>query len=117
MKIDGSVIGHVPDCLAIVLARLLDSSMVNNITGIKTGPPRYSPDGVWVVGEGIELPCEYVLHGAKQDRLPVRATLGQAQNERGQESRKELNKRLTLILVLYIITTLLLDLLHVLYKF
>ena len=46
VKIDDRIIGNVPDCLAVVLAPLLDSGRVTNITGTITGPPRSSPDGV-----------------------------------------------------------------------
>ena len=56
---DGSVIRHVPDGLAAVLAPLLDSGTVTSVTGTTTGPPRSAAEGVWVVGGGIELPCEY----------------------------------------------------------
>ena len=87
MKIDDRIIGHVPDRLAVVLAPLLDSGRVTNITGTITGPPRSSPDGVWAISGGIELPCEYVLHGAKQDGSPVRRALRQAQSEK-KKSRK-----------------------------
>ena len=68
---DGSVIGHTLDGLAAVLAPLLDSGTVTSI-GTTTGPPRSAAEGVWAVG-GIELPCEYALHGAKKDRSHVRA--------------------------------------------
>ena len=61
---DGSVIGHVPDGLAVVLALLLDSGTVTSITGTITGPPRSAAEGVWAVGS-IELPCEYALHGER----------------------------------------------------
>ena len=67
---DGSVIGHVPDGLAAVLAPLLDSGTVTSI-GTTMGPPRSAAEGVWAVGGGIELPCEYALHGAKKDRSHV----------------------------------------------
>ena len=72
---DGSTIGHVPDCLAAVLAPLLYSGTMTSITRMITGPPRSAPEGVWSVGVGIELPCEYVLHGAKKDRSHVRTAL------------------------------------------
>ena len=75
VKIDDRIISHVPGRLAVVLAPLLDSGRVTNITGTITGPPRSSLDGVWAIGGGIELPCEYVLHGAKQDRSSVRTAL------------------------------------------
>ena len=77
---DGNAIGHVPNCLAGVLAPLLDSGMVTSITGTITGPPRSALEGVWVVGGGIELPCEYVLHGAKKDRSHVRTALRRSQD-------------------------------------
>ena len=77
---DGSVIGHVPDGLAAVLAPLLDSSTVTSITGTITGHPRSAPEGVWAVGGGIELPCEYALHGAKKDRSHVRTALRRSQS-------------------------------------
>ena len=74
---DGSVIGHVPDGLAAVLAPLLDSGTVTSVTGTITGPPR---SGVWDVGGGMELPCEYALHGAKKDRSHVRTALRRSQS-------------------------------------
>ena len=46
---DSSAIGHVPNCLAGVLAPLLDSGMVTSITGTIMGPPRSASEGVWVV--------------------------------------------------------------------
>ena len=30
--------------------------------------PRSAAEGVWAVCGGIELPCEYALHGTKKDR-------------------------------------------------
>ena len=72
---DGSVIGRVPDGLAAVLAPLLDSGTVTSITGTITGHPRSVPESVWTVGGGIELPCEYALHGAKKDRSHIRTAL------------------------------------------
>ena len=34
-----------------------------HITGSTTGPPRSAAIGTWTVGGGIELPCNYVMHG------------------------------------------------------
>ena len=56
---DGSVIGHVSDGLAAVLAPLLDSGTVTSVTGTITGPSRSVAEDVWAVGGDIELPCEY----------------------------------------------------------
>ena len=67
MKLDtnGSVIGHVLDGLAAVLAPLLDSGTVTSVTGTITRPPKSTAEGVWAVSGGIELPCKYALHSAK----------------------------------------------------
>jgi len=69
-----------------------------------TGPPRSSQDCVWTVVRGIELPCEYVLRGAKQDRSPVRTALRQAQTE--QKSRKRKRTEWTLVVVIVLRTVL-----------
>ena len=53
LNTDGSLIGHVPNSLAAVLAPLLDSSAVISVTGTITGPPRSAPEGVWSVGGGL----------------------------------------------------------------
>ena len=71
---DGSVIGHVPDGLAAVLAPLLASGTMTSVTGTTTGPPRSVAEGVWTDGGGIELPCEYALHSTKKDRMPINVT-------------------------------------------
>ena len=85
---DGSVIGHVPDGLAAVLAPLLDSGTVTSVTGTITRPPRPASEGVWAVGGGIELPCEYVLHGATKDRSHVRTALRRSQSTVKSRKRK-----------------------------
>ena len=77
---DGSVVRHVPDGLAAVLAPLLDSGTVTSVTGTTTGPPRSAAEGVWAVGGGIEVPCEYALHGTKKDRSHVRTVLRRSQS-------------------------------------
>ena len=64
---DGTAIGHVPDGLAAILAPLLDSDTVTSVTGTTMDPPTSAAKGVWAVGGGIELPCEYALHGTKKD--------------------------------------------------
>ena len=66
------------DRSAVILAPLLDGRIVTSITGTVTGPQRSAADGVWAVGGGLELPCDYVLHGAKKHRSSVSTTLRQA---------------------------------------
>ena len=85
---DGRVIGHVPDGLAVILAPLLDSGTVTSVTGTITRPPRSAAEGVWAVGGGIELPCEYALHGAKKDCSHVRTALRRSQSTVKSRKRK-----------------------------
>ena len=40
-----------------------------------TGDPRPVPEGKWVIGDGIEIPCKYKLHGLKIVKKEVRAAL------------------------------------------
>ena len=85
---DGSVIRHVPNGLTAVLAPLLDSGTVTSVTGMITGPPSSAAEGVWAVGGGIELPCEYALHGTKKDRSHVRTALRRSQSTVKLRKRK-----------------------------
>ena len=55
---------------------------IERTEGILTGVAGSAPEGVWVPGGGIELPCEYVLYGAKKYREIVRQTLRKVQKSR-----------------------------------
>lgn len=79
---DGSNVGHVPDALARILAPMLDGGVITRMEGTVTGVARSAPEGVWVPGGGIEIPCEYVLHGVKKDREKVRQMLRDTQKSR-----------------------------------
>ena len=83
---DGSSVGHVPDPLARVLASMLDGGEIERLKRIITGVARSAPEGVWVPGGGIELPCEYVLYGAQKDRDNVRQTLRELQKSRKEKT-------------------------------
>ena len=53
---------------------------MTSVTGTTNGLRRSATEGVWAVGGGIELPCEYALHGAKKDRSHVRTALRRLQS-------------------------------------
>ena len=40
-----------------------------------TGDPRPVPEGKWVFGSGIEIPCKYGLYGPKSVKKEVQAAL------------------------------------------
>ena len=69
------VVGHIPQPLSERLAPLLDSIEGLTITGTITGSSREAPEGRWVPGGGLELPCKYVVHGKKEHRTAVAEAL------------------------------------------
>ena len=61
----------MPDALSEMVFKLLSEWKVLNITTKITGKRRAS-EGTWVPGGGIEIPCTYVLYGAKIHKKYVR---------------------------------------------
>ena len=45
------------------------------IYDVITGKERKAPEGIWVLGGGIELPCKYYLYGPKLHKRFVRDAL------------------------------------------
>ena len=39
------------------------------------GAPQSAPEGIWVSGGGIEIPCKCVLHGRRKDSNSIRQVL------------------------------------------
>ena len=50
-------VGHVPEVLAAILFPLRKAWKVYEIQAKITGKSRRAPEGTWVLGEGIEIPC------------------------------------------------------------
>ena len=63
---DCSTVGHVPDALARVLAFMLDIDQLTHMEWFITAFLRSAPEGVWVPGGGMEIPCECILLGARK---------------------------------------------------
>lgn len=74
-------IGHVPDVLAQVLCPFLKDGTLTSMTGEVTGEARRAPEGTWVLGGGIELPCVYYIHGKKKDKQQVRKAIRKAESQ------------------------------------
>ena len=55
-----------------------------------TSVARSAPDGIWVPGGGIEIPCEYVLYGMKKDHEKVRQMLQNTEVEEAKARRLKL---------------------------
>ena len=57
VKRGSQVIGHVPERLARILSPMLEDGRIRRIDGCITGAERLAPEGIWMTGGGIELPC------------------------------------------------------------
>ena len=40
--------------------------------GGSTGPSRNAPEGIWVRGGGIEIPCRYKLYGLMKYKIKLK---------------------------------------------
>ena len=64
-KNSNKIVWHIPEPLAKILYPLMKSCKVYEITCTITGQSKKAPEGTWVLGGGIELPCRYFLYGPK----------------------------------------------------
>ena len=69
------IIGDVPETLAKTLFNFMKSQQIKIMVSEVTGYPRPAPEGKWVIGGGMEIPCKYRLYGPKSVKKEVRATL------------------------------------------
>ena len=67
-------VGHVPDAQANVLYRQFELGYIK-MTCIITGHSRAVPEGVWVQGGGIEIPCLYDVEIQEEVSRDVRKCL------------------------------------------
>ena len=70
---DATTVGHVPDSLAEVLYKPLLEKEIK-MTCRVSGQSRSAPEGVWVQGGGIEIPCFYEI-GVKKGLRSLRKEL------------------------------------------
>ena len=71
-KNSNKIVGHIPEPLAKILYPLMKSWKVYDITCTITGQSKKAPEGTWILGGGIELPCRYFLYGSKIRKREVR---------------------------------------------
>ena len=71
-KNSNEIVGHIPEPLAKILYPLMKSWKVYEITCTITGQSKKAPEGTWVLGGGIKLPCRYFLYGSKIRKREVR---------------------------------------------
>ena len=74
-----AVIGNIREPLAQILGPMLKDETVHSIVAKITGEKRRAPEGVWVQGGGIELPCKYFVYGPKKSKPRVKSELRKQQ--------------------------------------
>ena len=73
------VLGLVPDALSQIICPMLKDGTIERMTGEITGEERKAPEGTWVLGGGIELPCSYFIYGNRKKKADVRGKLRKAE--------------------------------------
>ena len=56
-----------------------EDGTIERMTGEITGEGRKAPEGTWVLGGGIELPCSYFIYGNRKKKADVRGKLRKAE--------------------------------------
>ena len=71
--------GHLPETLAAILFQLRKAWKVYEIQAKITGKSRRAPEGTWVLGGGMEIPCQYTIIEPKIHKKNCRKELRKAQ--------------------------------------
>ena len=69
-----TTVGHIPDTVANVLYRPFELGQIKVMCTI-TGQSRAAPEGTWVQGGGIEIPCLYDIKIQEEVSREVRKCL------------------------------------------
>ena len=65
--------------MAAILLPLRKAWKVYKIQAKITGKSRHAPEGTWVLGGGIKIPCQYTIIGPNIDKKNCRKDLRKAQ--------------------------------------
>ena len=55
-----------PDALSQIICPMSKDGTIERMTGEITGEERKAPEGTWVLGGGIELPCSHFIYGKRK---------------------------------------------------
>ena len=70
----------VPDSLAEILSPLMATWKILSVTAIVESNHRAAPEGIWVPGEGTEIPCTCKLYDAKKHKKNMRDIIKKAES-------------------------------------
>ena len=54
------------DALSQIVCPMSKDGTIERMTGEITGEERKAPEGTWVLGGGIELPCSHFIYGKRK---------------------------------------------------
>ena len=74
------IVGHVPETLAKKLFNFMKRQQIEITESEVIGDPRPAPEGKWVFGGGIEIPCKYRLYEPKSVKKRFELRLNDFQN-------------------------------------
>ena len=74
-KAEEVIVGRIPESLSEVLSPLMDCSTIIRITAIIDAEHRRVPEGTWIPGEGIEIPCTYKIYSANINKRTIRRNI------------------------------------------
>ena len=80
---ENAIVGHMPELLGEIIAPLIDSSKITTVIAIITDQHRQAPEGTWVTGGGIEIPCLFKIFTSKEHKKMIRKLL------KGNDSKRE----------------------------
>ena len=66
------IVGHVPEPLAKVLYTMMKKWTILSLNAKIDGEKRQAPEGTWVPGGGIKIPCTYLIFAAKINKHKIR---------------------------------------------
>ena len=69
------IVGHVPEPLAKILYPMMKKWQILSMKAVITGEKRRAPEGTWVPGGGVELPCIYYVYAAKIHKKNIRKNI------------------------------------------
>ena len=72
-------VGQIPKALEAFLFPLRKAWKVYEIEAKITRKSRRAPEGTWVLGGGIEIPCQYTIIGPKINKKNCRKEIRKAQ--------------------------------------
>ena len=69
------MIGHFPETLVKILIPKMAKETILSLKAEVTGSPRDAPEGKWVLGGGIEIPCTYKVYGRIDQKTYLRKNI------------------------------------------